>query len=503
MSRARRGRRHGRRSSILWSPFVFLLCATGVVSCSANPATGRSQLNFYSEAQEIQMGREADQEIRGSLGLVDDPALQAWVSGIGKRLAAKSERPNLPWTFQVVDDPAVNAFALPGGYIYVTRGILAHLTSEAELASVIGHEIGHVTAQHGVNQMSKAQLATGGLIVGMILAPGAADTIGQLGQTGLGLLFLKNSRADETQADDLGLRYTSKSGFEVREMPKVFDVLRWVGEISGGGRVPNWASSHPDPERRRERSERLIAERKYPAGAVNAEQLLRHTDGLVFGADPRGGYFEENRFFHPDLGFQIDFPAGWTGANEASRVVAMHPDKVAQVQLALAPGKTPEEAAKAFLSQEGLTAGSSQSTRVNGLSAVAADFTIPREGGTPVVGRASFVQLGSTVYQLVGMATEDREKGVRGELSAFVSSFTRLTDRARLEVQAQRVRLVTLPRAMSFAEFAREYPSDAKPELLQLVNGIDDPNQTFAAGALLKRIDGRVVGTQQFGPEAK
>lgn len=494
--------RRGRRTSFRRSLCVLSLSLTGLVSCSANPATGKSQLNFYSEAQEIQMGREADEEIRGSLGLVDDPALQAWASGIGRRIAAHSERPNLPWSFQVVDDPAVNAFALPGGYIYVTRGLLAHLTSEAELASVVGHEIGHVTAQHGVNQLSKAQLATGGLIVGMILAPGAADAIGQLGQTGLGLLFLKYSRADETQADDLGLRYTAKTGFEVREMPKVFDVLRRVGELASGGRIPNWASSHPDPERRRERSERLIAERRYPAGTVGGEELLRRTDGLAFGADPRAGYFEGVRFYHPQLGFRIDFPRGWTGANEASRVVATHPERIAQVELSLGRGKTPQEAAKAFLAQEGMTAGESQATRLNGLAAVQASFSIPRQGSAAIAGRAAFVELGGAVFQLVTVAIEDKEPGVRGELAAFPASFAPLTERARLDVESQRVRLVTLAREMSFAEFARAYPADAKPEVLQLINGVADPQQRFAAGALLKRIEGRTVGTQRIGPES-
>jgi predicted Zn-dependent protease len=233
--------------------------------CATNPATGRRQLNLYSEAQEIALGRQADQQITAQLGLVDDPELQEWVTGIGRRLAVVSERPSLPWSFKVVDNPVVNAFALPGGFIYVTRGLLAFLRSEAELAGVLGHEIGHVTAQHSVNQMSKQQLAAGGLLVGMIVSPEVAR-FGDLAQTGLGLLFLKYSRDDERQADDLGLRYMVGGGWEPRELPGVFDVLRGVGEIAGAGRIPNWLSSHPDPERRNERTARLIADRRYPRG---------------------------------------------------------------------------------------------------------------------------------------------------------------------------------------------------------------------------------------------
>ena len=164
-----------------------------------NPATGERQLTLIGEAQEIQMGREADQEISASLGLYADEAAQRYVSALGQELAAKSERPDLPWSFKVVDDPIVNAFALPGGFIYVTRGIMAHLSSEAELVAVLGHEIGHVTGRHSVERLSKAQLANVGLGVGMIVSPRFRQ-FGDLAQMGMGLLFLKYSRDDEREA---------------------------------------------------------------------------------------------------------------------------------------------------------------------------------------------------------------------------------------------------------------------------------------------------------------
>ena len=142
------------------------------------------------------MGRDADQDIVQSLGLVEETGWQEYVQALGERMARQSERPNLPWTFQVVDDPVVNAFALPGGFIYVTRGILGHFSSEAELAGVLGHEIGHVTARHSVNQISRAQLAQLGLGVGTILAPELAPWA-QAAEAGLGLLFISYGRDDE------------------------------------------------------------------------------------------------------------------------------------------------------------------------------------------------------------------------------------------------------------------------------------------------------------------
>jgi len=206
----------------------FMAALLVLAACATNPATGKRQIALISEEQEIAMGREADQQVQQQLGLYPDQELQAYVNRVGQKLAAASERPNLPWTFRVVDDPVVNAFALPGGHIYVTRGLLTHLTSEAELASVIGHEIGHVTGRHSVEQMSKAQLAQIGLIAGMIVKPELAR-YGDLATQGLQLLFLKYSRDDERQADGLGLRYMYQQNYDPREMPAVFSTrVAWT-----------------------------------------------------------------------------------------------------------------------------------------------------------------------------------------------------------------------------------------------------------------------------------
>src|SRR5512134_1704571 len=206
-----------------------------VIACATNPATGRKQLMLVSEAQEIAMGKEADQEAVAAYGLYPDPKVQAYVNELGQRLAKASERPSLPWSFKVVDDASVNAFALPGGYIYVTRGIMTHLRSEAELAGVLGHEIGHVTGRHSAQQMSQQQLAMGGLLIGMVAVP-ELQQYGGLVQQGLGLLFLKFGRDDENEADQLGLRYMTREAYEPRELLEVFGVLDRVTRETGGGR---------------------------------------------------------------------------------------------------------------------------------------------------------------------------------------------------------------------------------------------------------------------------
>src|SRR5919197_62071 len=178
--------------------------------CPLNPATGKNELMFVSEEQEVAMGQQADSQVIASIGLYPDPALQSYVQELGTKLAATSERPNLPWTFRVVDDPAVNAFAIPGGFVYVTRGILTHITNEAELATVMGHEIGHVTARHTAHEMSREQLANLGLVIGSIASSRIAQYAGLASQA-MGVLFLKFSRDNEEQADELAVRYYSRA----------------------------------------------------------------------------------------------------------------------------------------------------------------------------------------------------------------------------------------------------------------------------------------------------
>ncbi len=268
----------------LRDPLVLLVSALLLGGCTLNPATGSRQLNFYGEESEIEMGREADAEIVASVGLYDDPLLQDYVQDLGMEIAAASERPGLPWSFKLLDDPSVNAFALPGGYVYVTRGLMSHLDSEAELAATIGHEVGHVTARHGINQMSKQILASVGLEVAAILDDDIADWA-FAGHVGLGLLFLRHGRDDERQADDLGMRYAMRAGYDPRQMSELFGVLEAVSKVEGVGRLPSWLSTHPDPGARRKRVEEQVAEMKISDADARIERdsYLERLDGMVFG----------------------------------------------------------------------------------------------------------------------------------------------------------------------------------------------------------------------------
>jgi predicted Zn-dependent protease len=358
---------------------VIALALAGALACARNPATGERQLLLVPEGQAKALGEQAAAEIVQSIGLVDNQEIQQYVANIGKQLAAKSERPELGWSFQVLDDASVNAFALPGGFIFVTRGILAHLGSEAQLASVLGHEIGHVTAKHSVDQMSKATLATLGLGVASIVSEDIAK-VSQVGAAGLQVLFLKYGRDDEYQADELGIRYASRGGYDVREMPKVFEVLDRVGGESRG-KLPEWLSTHPSPGNRIERIEQHIAKAGPAGGNVERQGYLRKLDGLVYGEDPRQGYFLGGRFVHPKLGFEITFPDGWKTANTAQAVLAQSPGEDAMMQLAIVKAASPDEALQKFLATEGIQAGQRADSAVPNLPSASSTFQAKTKEG--------------------------------------------------------------------------------------------------------------------------
>jgi predicted Zn-dependent protease len=472
----------------LRAPLALLLSSALLLGgCSVNPATGRSQLNFYGEQSEIAMGREADAEIVGSVGLYDDPLLQDYVQDLGSEIAAASERPHLPWSFKILDDPAVNAFALPGGYVYVTRGLMTHLGSEAELVSVIGHEVGHVTARHGVNQQSKAILASVGLGVAAILDEDVAAWA-FAGQIGLSLLFLHYSRDDERQADDLGLRYAVRAGYDPNQMPELFRVLDAVSQVEGVGDLPSWLATHPDPGARRKRIEAEVAALPgdFSSAKVERDSYLQRLDGMVFGDNPRDGYFQGNAFLHPDLRFRIDFPDGWETANQQGSVSAQDPDSKALVQVSLSDEDTREEAADGFLSEDGVTRGKSWEAKVHGLPASWSRFEY-KDGESDLRGTVAFVEHGDSIFQVLALSNAASWDGLRETLEDAIGSFARLDDAKALAASASRVRLVRLEEDMTVERFAQKYPSTATVETLALINHVE-PGGTLKKGQLAKRV---------------
>jgi predicted Zn-dependent protease len=462
-----------------------------LAACSKNPVTGKRQLSLVSTEQEIQLGKESAAQIAQQIGRYPDEKVQAYVNGIGQRMAKASERPDLPWTFTVLDDPTVNAFALPGGPVFVTRGILTHMNSEAELASVLGHEIGHITARHSVDQLSKAQLAQVGLGVGMILSEDLRQ-YGQLAGVGLQLMFLKFGRDDERQSDELGFKYMVAQGYDPREMAEMFTTLERSSKVEGAGRLPEWLSTHPDPGNRAAKArERAGGVQNVDRLQAHREEFLAHLNGMVFGEDPRQGFFQGNAFLHPGLRFRMEFPQGWKTANTAAAVMGVPEKQDAAIQLTVAGKVSPEEASKKFFAQQGVKAASLQGGAVGGLPANASWFEAATEQGA-VRGLVSFVAHGGTTFQLVGYTGAQQLEGYAGAFQKSFASFGPLTDPAALAVQPAKVELVKVPRDMTVAEFNAQFPSTAPLSVVALVNGVAEDGR-LAAGSTAKRIVGGQV----------
>jgi len=469
-----------RQQQLLAGALCGLMAITG---CAINPATGKRQLSLVSHSKEIAIGRENDKAIVAEMGLVDDDALQKYVNDLGQRLAARSERPELEWTFRVVDDPIVNAFALPGGYIYITRGILAHMNSEAELAAVIGHEIGHVTARHGVTQMSKAQLFQGLLGVGTLLAPERADRFGGVIEQGAGLAFLKFGRDDERQADDLGLRYMVAGGYDARPMVGMFEMLDRVGQAAGGSRTPGWMSTHPAPANRKQRTEVRIAALDYDLdrSRVGRDDFLDAIDGIDFGPNPRDGYFEEQVLFHPDMQFRMEFPEGWKTQNARTAVVATNADGDAVMQLTLATASDPASALSEFFSMEGLQRTGPSMGSISGLRTAGDGFAIETSSGK-LRGRIGFVELEGRVFQLLGYSAEFRWETYEPIVRRSLASFERLTDKRALAIEPQTLMVVRSMGAASLDDLMRAAGANAPAETIALINRVDPGERLDSSG---------------------
>ncbi len=459
-----------------------------VANCAINPVSGRREFTLISEAQEIAMGKQGAADVTAAIGLYPDERIQGYVSAIGQAISKRTERANLAWEYHVIDDASVNAFALPGGFVFVTRGLLTQMTSEAELASVLGHESGHIAARHSVQQMSRQQLATLGLGLGSALSPFLAK-YGEVAAAGVGLLMLKNSREDETHADKLGFWYAVAEGYDTREMIALFEMLQRDAALGGRGRLPEWQASHPDPEHRIRDIQRLIEASSHDFGAlkVDRDAFIQRLDGMTFGEDPRAGYFRGALFLHPDLAFTLRFPEGWRTQNGADAVTAISPAEDAIVQLRAAAGSA-SQAAHKFLTQEGVREGRRTTGTVHGNTAVSADFTAT-EGEQSLQGTATFIEQDGRTWAIIAYTELARFETYSAAFRLSLGSFQRLTDPVALAVQPLRIDVVAAPRAMTLKEFNGLKPSAIGLEEVAMINGMAT-GTVLRAGQPVKRVVG-------------
>ncbi len=476
---------------------MILLFAGGLLAsgCATNPVTGKKDLALMSEDQEIRLGKRAHQQIMQQYRPYNDLELQHYVEGIVNELSRNSHRDNLEFHVTVLDSPQVNAFALPGGYIYITRGIMAYMNSEAELAGVLAHEIGHVTARHGVRQHSVATITDLlGAGIGILTESRAASQAADLGS----MVWIRGyGRKHELEADRLGAEYLARTGYDPEEMINVVGLLKSQEEFETRqaekeGRAPNIYhgifSTHPDNDARLQEVVRAANKFKSAtAHTTNREKFLQHMDGLVLGPGERDGVLRGRKFYHGDLDLFIEFPEGWTVDNLPERLVARPANRMVQLQITTA-NLTAQETPEHYLKRNWSRLHTGQAIHTADFQGYTGRTTFNSKGSF-LPGRIAAVIQDTRVYEIrfVGKDQGVFEQHDNAVLETIKSLRNLKGGEAKL-AKPKHIRLIRAKPGDTFATLARQSAlSDQPVERLRLLNGMY-PDGEPTAGQWIKII---------------
>lgn len=480
---------------------VALLLLAALLACARNPVTGRPAVVLTSSAREAELGAEAARQVEESIGLLDDPALADYVAALGARLAQRSPRRDVTYRFLVADMAEPNAFALPGGYVFVSWGLLAIVNSEDELANVLAHEVVHVAARHAVQRETRALpvgilSALGSLAGGLVGGEALARTIGAIPQIAGGILLASYSRDQEREADRVGQELAAQAGWDPAAMASFFETMEAAveleraergGKVAGGGR-PGFFDSHPStPERVRSGLERAAGLERGPEPPIAParEAFLERLDGMRVGPDPAQGVFRDELYLHPDLGFALRFPPGWRTYNARDAVAAAAPEGDALLVLSVqGRGDDPRAAAVAFARQQRLTLTEPEAFSVDGIPAVRALAGVESRRGAYVVD-FSFVAHAGLVFRITGAAPVSVYESRALALAGAARSFRRLDDAERASFTTLRLRLARAGAGESLEALAARTSSAWPAARLAVANRLD-PAHPLDAGEPVK-----------------
>ena len=460
-----------------------------LAGCAQNPVSGRNDFVMMSESQEVAIGRKNDAQVKKEYHVYGSKPLQEYVDRVGQKLAKQSHRPNLQYHFTVLDTPEINAFALPGGYIYITRGIMAYLNSEAELAAVLGHEIGHVTARHGVRQQSAAQAADIGLTIASIFVPqlntpGASNVI----NLASGALLSGYGREHELEADRLGAIYLARSEFDPQAIIKIIGVLK-NQELQDEqlakqeGREPRryhgLFATHPDNDTRLQQAVGEAGKQTVAHPVEGRSEFLSAIEGMVFNENSDQGVVRNNRFYHDELGMTLQFPETWQVHNKPDAVVAISPQGEAQMLMKMG-GKasgTPVEYARRLAGYSAQI----QAIEVNGLPAALIDLP-------DSVGSVIFLNKQAFVLQGKGK-TKPNLAAHRDQILGAIRSFRAMTAEERKLVKPLTIHVITVRAGDTYAKLAQKSPLGKSAEnYLRLINA-QYPNGEPQPGQRIKIVE--------------
>jgi predicted Zn-dependent protease len=464
--------------------------------CARNPVTGRPEAVLTTEKGEVEQGDRYAKEVAEQMRMVSDPALTAYVSALGQRVAKHSPRPNITHHFYVIDMVEPNAFALPGGHIYISRGLLSLVNSEDELATVIGHEIGHVAARHSVSRQTAnapllpVKIAAGiGGAAASIVSPTVGALISGVGQLPGALAMAAYSRDQEREADELGQQYASEAGFDPEALSSFMHSLAREEELAGND--PNRASffrSHPtSPSRSTDAAEYAhtlsIAGGQPPP--LNRGAFLGKLEGLIVGAAAIDGVFMDDHFMQPELGIGLRLPKDWKMVNSPQAVIAQHQDEKAQLVLQISgEGTDPMQAAREFAKEVRL--GSDPTAlQISGLPGARAVTDVGR-GRERARVHLTWIAHGGMIYRITGAALEATYPAVAGEFDKSASSFHELTDKDRKEIRENRLRVTKGRKGESLEQICERSENAWSVEQTAVSNGIEAVDAPLDQDFLLK-----------------
>lgn len=482
-------RRAGRRMPLsVWLVGALVWLGAG---CAVNPVSGLPELTLVTTEQEKALGQEEAKKVEQEVGLVEDAALTAYLDAVGQRLAQQSPRQDVAYRFHIVDSPEPNAFALPGGYVYVTRGLLALANSEDELAGVVGHEIGHVAARHSVEKISRQgpfALITN-VVAGVtgLVSPLVGHIIGGLGDFATGLVFAPYSREQEREADRVGQEIAARAGWDPAALSTFLATLeREVELVQKGPRRASFFDSHPaTPDRvaKTAAHARDLHRATREPIAPSREAFLARLDGLVVGTPAAHGVFEGRSFRHPDLDVFLEFPDQWALKNQPRLVAAVAPDGEALVALkAIGKGDDPLDAARALEKASGSPlVAHTQAMTIGGLRAARTQLRTDHR----LVVDLTWIAHAGRIYQLTGIAPLNRFDGVRPVFDAVVQSFRPLTQTEQAAIRETRIRLVRARAGETVEALVTRVHSSWKKEEAAVANGLA-PGESLKDGQVLK-----------------
>lgn len=471
--------------------FTWAACLLLCWGCAKNPVTGKKQLVFMSTAQEIAMGKESDPQIMAFFGKYEDEQLQQFITEKGLEMAAISHRPGLEYEFKIVDSPVINAFAVPGGFVYFTRGIMAHFNNEAEFAGVLGHEIGHITARHSVIQQRNQMLGQIGLIAGIIFVPEISQFVEPLSQ-GMQIALMSFGRDAERQSDKLGVEYSSKVGYDANEMAGFFRTLERQQANSGNSDIPDFLSTHPSPSERNISVARMAGEwqekLKLNDPTVNRNNYLKRIDGLIIGEDPDQGFVVNNVFYHPVLKFQFPIPSDWSTQNTPQQVQMAPKSGDALLILMLAQGSSLDEAGKSLLDQYKLEMVESNKVSRNNMETLVILADQKQEQGTIRV-LMTLINFGGNIYNIMGVGEISKFPTYRNLMESTMRNFAELKDAEKLNRQPEVLRMKTVNKAMTLEAALKSFSMpDNRFEEIALLNGMLLSDQ-IPANTMIKVIE--------------